>query len=659
MSPRKRIASNSLLWTKLHRPPLTADFVQRERLINALEKYPNRPLTLISAPAGYGKSTLAADWLERATRPSAWVSLDKGDNDLHSFLLYICRAVQGIFPESMKKLGAALDSPKMPAAEVVERYLINGLSEIEEPFILVIDDYQLIAEAVIHDLLTLLVSQDIPSLHIALLTRRDPPLPLHKFRGRGNVTEISLKDLMFTPEETRDFLLNATEVDIGDDNASVLDEKLEGWITGLRLISYSISDRESLDRILEGFSGRYGTQADYLVSEVLARQPADISEMLLVTSIVDRFNATLCDHICESADSCPEDVRPGESFISWLYQNNIFIISLDAEGYWFRYHHLFRQLLLKKLEETRSPAEIADLHKLASRWFLEQGLIDEAIKHALKGGDEDFAVEIVEANRLATMNNDLWYVLNGWLNLIPEDLKRRSPGLILAQTWIEFFKADLQNLLQNVSLLGEFAERGELSESMAGEVVFFDGYFQYYMAQGHESIASLTKALELLPESHDLIRSEAELHYCLAVQMVDGIDKALSVLADFHNRKREISTVHQTRLIVVESFSGLIDLDLVAGVRGAAKLHAVAGPEDLKYVVSWALYIEALSHFLWNESDEAKTLFHLAMELLDALHMMAALDIFAMQALSFMFEGQADMADQAMLAIAGICRADR
>ena len=413
-----------IIRTKLYRPPVTKDLVPRSHLLERLEYCRQRPLTLISAPAGYGKSTLASSWLEASDCPGAWVSLDEDENDLRLFLTYLVAAIQMLFPEAGQQIQALLNATELPPGKVLAHTLLNDLTQIEEPFILVLDDYHRIHEEAVHDLLEELLHHPPHSLHLVLITRRDPQLSLPALRAKGQVTEIRLQDLRFSTEETAVFLQRVLDMSLDDQTAEILGKKTEGWVTGLRLAALSLHHRSDGDRLLAELPEDNRYVEEYLVLEVFSQQPAAIQQYLLSTAILDRFCAPLCEAVCPGAEPKVCELS-GEEFLTRLEQTNLFVISLDSQQQWFRYHHLFRKFLNYRVQELYSPDEMATFHTLASAWFAEQGLIDEALHHALKADDIPAAARLVAHHRHDLINREQWPRLERWLDLLPDSALTR------------------------------------------------------------------------------------------------------------------------------------------------------------------------------------------------------------------------------------------
>ncbi len=391
--------------TKLHRPSTPENHVRRTLLLEKLEKGRRKQLTLVSAPAGYGKSILLSSWLKNCDAPNFWFSADESDNNLRQFLIYFLTAIRNMFPDAVGKTLALANSEKLPPLELLVASLLNEINLIDQDYILVIDDIHLIQEKQVYDLLTGLLKYPPKSMHIALSGRRDPFLPISSLRARGMLTEIRMQDLCFTTTETKAYLEQVLGKQIEDAIAAKWTEKTEGWIAGLNMVAIFMCQRGNPASMLSDMPGGLQYVMEYLFNEVFTRQSPEIRHYLLSTAILDRFCAPLCDVLCRpDVDSGQSDISSWD-FINLLKNQNLFIINLDSENRWFRYHLLFKQLLQNQLKRHHSPKEISELHFRASRWFNKKGFIDEAIQHLIVAGDQIGAVQILEQHRQDILNN--------------------------------------------------------------------------------------------------------------------------------------------------------------------------------------------------------------------------------------------------------------
>src|SRR3989304_5559340 len=372
----------SLLVTKLYAPPPQPGRIPRPRLIEQLnadlwrEGGFARKLTVASAPAGFGKTTLIVEWLRSVDHRFTWLSLDDNDNDPARFLAYLIAALQKIDAAIGHSTQAMLQSPQPPPPEVLLTLLVNELASVSSPFVVVLDDYHLINALPIHQQLAFLLEHQPPQMNLIIITREDPPLPLSRLRARGQVAEIRQSDLQFTLEETADFLRQVTPAELARADIAALQRRTEGWIAGLQLFALSLRGHDNIHQLIESFTGSDRYILDYLVDEVFKHQSADVQDFLLQTSILDRLTAPLCDAVTDRNNS--RDV------LRALEHANLFIVPLDQAREWYRYHHLFAELLQHHLR-VEDRHDVAQLHRRASQRHADRDFSTEAIRHALQG----------------------------------------------------------------------------------------------------------------------------------------------------------------------------------------------------------------------------------------------------------------------------------
>ncbi len=385
-----------ILATKLYIPPLRPNVVSRPRLTERLNEGLHRKLTLISAPAGFGKSTLVSEWTLGLGRPVAWLSLDEGDNDSTRFLTYLVAALQTITPSIGEWALGALQSPQPPPTEVLLTALLNDLTTISDPFVLVLDDYHVLDATPVDQALAFLIDHLPPHIHLIIATREDPHLPLARLRARAQLTEVRAIDLRFTPSEAAAFLNQMMGLTLSAEEIAALERRTEGWIAGLQLAALSLQGQEDATSLIASFTGSHHFVLDYLMEEVLGQQSEHVQTFLLHTSLLDRMSGRLCDAVVlDSAMS-------GQATLEYLERANLFLIPLDNERRWYRYHHLFAEMLRLRLHQSisSSPAiaqsQVNELHLRASSWYEDQGLTMEAFHHAAAANDVERAERLIE-----------------------------------------------------------------------------------------------------------------------------------------------------------------------------------------------------------------------------------------------------------------------
>jgi LuxR family maltose regulon positive regulatory protein len=519
-----------ILSTKLYIPPMRDDMVTRPRLIEKLNESLSGKFSLISAPAGFGKTTFLSEWVNRVERSTCWISLDEGDNDLVRFLAYFIAALQTIKPNVGASILDALQSPglsseKKPSIESLLTGLINEIAEKMPFFVLVIDDYHLITSSKVNHALLFLVENSPEQMDITLATRADPPWPLARMRARREMTELRADDLRFTPEEVAKFLNQIMNLNLSADHVEKLEARTEGWIAGLQMAALSLQGQKGISNFVKSFTGSNRFILDFLTEEVLEQQPDDIKDFLLKTSILRRMTAPLCDVLTGRDDS--------QAILDQIEQSNLFLFPLDDQRTWYRYHHLFSDLLLSHLGQGY-PDQILQLNYKASEWFEKNGLIQEAVEHAIASQNVEYLASLVEKYaRSAFMRGEL-NMVSKWLHKIPDDVKCSHPRICLDFAWtlretnqVEELNQILnivEGTLQSESIIAENERSsmlGEVSALRAGIVLLTDDY--------KRTIALCHEALEQLPENAHFVRGATLLILATAINTSGDTREALNV----------------------------------------------------------------------------------------------------------------------------------
>ncbi len=508
-----------LLTTKLYIPPPRPDMVGRERLIRRLEEglRLKRKLTLLSAPAGFGKTTLLSAWAASGGRPMAWLALDEGDNDPARFWSYVAAALRTI--PGLRESGVgesalvAFSAPQPPATEAVLTGLINEIAATAEPLCLILDDYHLIAARPVHDGLAFLIDHLPAPVHLVIASRADPPLPLALWRGRGQVTEVRAADLRFTPEEAAAFLHQATGLKFSEEDVVALERRTEGWITGLQLAALSMRDREDVSGFIQAFTGSNRYVLDYLTEEVLQRQPDPVQAFLLQTSILERLCGDLCDAVLQNQPTRESTGEPTQStdlptcrfvdsqeILEYLESANLFIVPLDEERRWYHYHRLFADLLRARVEEAQ-PRRVAELHRRASAWFEERGMVEEAVTHAVAGEDLARVGMLIERHGLPTLMRGELITLLRWIAALPEERVLTSARVCVLHAWALLLTGQGRAVEPR---LGQAEQRLRTApdDDLAGEIAAILAYLTLQRGDVAGTVELARQALDLLnPES--------------------------------------------------------------------------------------------------------------------------------------------------------------
>jgi LuxR family transcriptional regulator, maltose regulon positive regulatory protein len=433
--------SDTLVSTKLRPSQARPKLVARPRLIATLEREPGRKLTLISAPAGFGKSTLLGEWLkgrEGGDQSVAWVSLDEGDNDPVRFLSYLVAALGRTVGEGFSEgILAALRSPEPPRMEAVLGALINELADLSGEVAVVLDDYHVIDSDSVHRIVTLLLERLPQGAHLVISARVDPPLPLARLRVRHQMAELHAADLRFTLAETAAFLSGAMDLELSAAAVAALEEVTEGWIAALQLAALSMREREDVSAFIRSFTGSHRDVFDFLAEEVLEKQIEGVQTFLLETSILESLSGLLCDALTGRND--------GQRTLERLERQNLFVFALDDERRWYRYHHLFADFLRSRLERAR-PERVEELHQAAAAWCEGHGLIDNAVRHTLAADNLGWAARLIEQHVADVLARSERATLDRWLAALPPELIRYRPRLCLVQAYQVYLAGRLDEL---------------------------------------------------------------------------------------------------------------------------------------------------------------------------------------------------------------------
>jgi LuxR family maltose regulon positive regulatory protein len=442
-----------LLKTKLYVPAARPELVPRPHLIDRLNQGLRRKLILIAAPAGYGKTTLLSSWAAGCGRPVAWLSLDKNDQQIGRFLSYLLAALQAV-DQTIGNEAAHLVTATQVLPETVLTSLINDLDTTRGEIALVLDDYQFISNQAIHEAVAFLLEHCPPTLQLLIASRSDPPLPVARLRARGQMIELRAADLRFTAAEAAQFLNDITSLHLDARSIAVLEERTEGWIAGLQMASIALQsqlstlERKDVVGFIEGFSGSHRYILDYLLEEVLASQPPEIQQFLLCTSILERLTASLCEAVLANDDGlmgAGDDqsthsealfLRHPASILDYLERANLFLVPLDDDRRWYRYHHLFADLLRARLAHSPYGRDQKSLHARASNWYERSGFTEEAIPHALAAEDYPGAARQIEAAAENAWLNGQYASILAWINALPIQLVHSRPWLCIWTAWV-------------------------------------------------------------------------------------------------------------------------------------------------------------------------------------------------------------------------------
>ena len=572
--------NETLLKTKFYIPPVSANAVQREHLIELLNQAEAGKLTLVSAPAGFGKTTLVSMWSRQLAHPVTWLSLDEQDNDLARFFAYLLTSFQRLDENIAVEILDDPNSRQSNAYEAILTDLLNELSVIKEKWVVILDDYHLIQTQAIHDAMIFFLDHLPPQLHLVILSRADPPFPLPRLRSRGYLVELRQKELRFTSNETAVYLNESLGLELSARDIEALEDRTEGWIAGLHMAAISLGghrqDDVSKAAFIRAFTGSHRYVLDYLVEEVLEQQSPSIQSFLLNTSPLKRMSGPLCDWILENLEpSIPQDKgrKNSQEILEDLEAANLFIIPIDDERRWFRYHRLFGDLLKQRLQHKK-PSALPYLHSRASEWFHKNGFIPEAIDHAIEADEFMRAAELIlEVAEKTLMRSEVLTLLR-WIESLPVEVSSQSPSLCVYHAWALLFSgysleaiegclqtlnmdaapvsgeiAGLQALLAlfqgNISRVGELSEIA--LEKLAPEHAYLRGFAQWLSGlarllsgeweAGHQDLDQLVRL------------SKATGNVMLAVMVMCNLAEIFVIQGKLHKAS---ATYHQALRIAVD-----------------------------------------------------------------------------------------------------------
>jgi ATP/maltotriose-dependent transcriptional regulator MalT len=653
-SPRKPLTVDhpmTLMQTKLSGPRKRNDLISRARLLERLHAGLIGKVTLVSAPAGFGKTTLIAQCLQSIDRPTAWLSLDEHDNESRAFVHSLTAALQSAFPDAFQGLASLFEAPRFPSVDYIVPLLINDLADLPDDLMLVLDDYHLIRTRDIHTLLDQLIEHLPSQLHLVLISRSDPPLPLAKWRAQGYLNDLRSTDLCFTREETEAFVSQELGSVVAHETAASLKEQTGGWIAVLRLAVLSLRNTADPAAFLERLH-RYPDHSiqRYLIEEVLAQLAPAVQELLVKASLLEQFCSELCVAILDN-DTSLEYVQAS---LNWLERSNVFIIPLDDRQGWYRFHHLFQQLLQQRLQEKSSAEEFALLHRRASRWYAEQGLIDEALAHELEAGDALGATQLVEAHLLSAFAQQQFVTLERWLDMLPEDQIQGSPGLLFARVWILQIHGqltDFPRLLTSAEQL--LATRGSSASNQEDSyfrilkalIALGWSFLQYHTGQAKASLESARSALAWLPPDRVDVASSV-IQYMAWSYQACGQEEVAHLQLQQAMKEQSAHPITTARLFFSQAVVYLAAGKLHQVEHTARHLLQVAQEADLGVSQQFAHWLLGVVYYEWNQIDAAIYHFSVVIANQHEAHFWTVQDALCGLALAYQAQGSATQAQE-------------
>lgn len=556
-----------LLSTKFNLPSTREKYVSRPRLFRMLDESLGRDIsvTLVCGPAGSGKTTIVSEWLQRSKKIQhyqfSWLTVGPGDDDLTRFLNYFVTALQRMFPGIAAKMLNMLQTHKPPPVQVLATVLINELSQIKDRFFLILDDYHLISAESIHDFIRFLVDHQPQQLCLVLISRADPPLPLTRLRAHGQLIELRQSDLRFTFEETVEFINRTMDLTLTQEQTAALEKHTEGWIAGLQLAALSMRSEKERTNFIESFSGEHEFIADYLTDEVLALLSEPLRSFLLQTSILDRLSAPLCETVTGKPDA--------QVVLENLVDTNLFIVSLDNQSTWYRYHPLFKDLLRKRLYMTQADL-LDELHNRASRWYEENGQVDLAIEHAISGKNNERASCLIEQVAEELLMRGESRIVLRWLEALPEEEIITHPLLLSLYGFALILCG--RSTLKVTSLMEKMGDSDRKGE-FRGELSMLQAFLAVMQGDAKRTIELSQQALQQLGTRHSFFRSLAADTMGMGYTLAGDIPAATRAF----EQVVEISRLSDNAMMTIMALTNLAGLLYFQGKLQLAKVTCEQG----------------------------------------------------------------------------------
>lgn len=596
-------SSDHLIRTKLNRPRVTYELVDRPRLYAVIDR--RLPLTLVVAPAGFGKTTLVSRWAERCAMRTAWLSLDEGVSSYSVFVEYLLAALGDLFPELPRRIRGGYGSETTISYTTLATVLADELDAVKESFALILDDYHLVNDVMIHGLLAELLEYPPASLNLVVATRHEPPLPLGMMRAQSRLAEVRAIDLRFTTSEMADYLQRALDQQFDDTMLRIVEETTEGWAAGLHLAALFLRNQQDIAQAAKRLSGSNRLALEYLTVEVLAKQRPEVHSFLVKTSILQR----MCPDLCDALLGNDPDDQISQRLLDELEREELFVTSLDNEHRWYRYHHIFQQLLAHKLRTSVASGEIAELYLRAGGWCAAHGLLDEALSYVLAGGGSSEAIRLVEQHRPAAINAEDWQQLEHWYQLLSRRDINAHPELLVLEAWVMHQRARLPDASGRLdlaeTLLKDPRIAPEALRRLQSEIDVLRSQQYFRSADSARTQSAARSALVNAPPEYSGVRGLAWLFLAGGALLAGGCANALELLAAAVQQESSADHALRARLLIATCFVHWIGADMPRLWRTAEELLWVAKQHDLRESRVWGHYFRGCACYAQNNLSAA------------------------------------------------------
>ena len=644
--------SIKVLTTKLNRPSITSDHLFRAKIFEQLEENVIKPLTIVSAPVGYGKSITISQWLENNSKRSNWISLDEEHDNLTVFLRYIVAAIDQLFPGALKDFEGSLNNKKLPSIRPLIHSLVNELDQIRDKFIIVLDDYHNINNPEIHGFIEEFLRFPPKNLHLCIISQTDPPLSLSSLRMHNRMHELRSKELSFTKSEIIKLYKNSFKIELNEDATASLYEKTEGWVAGLRMISLIIDEPEEANLIEMKIDGNIHLVSEFLNSELLVKQKINFRDQLLKSSILDRFCVGVLDELFSFGNENEGEVLDGDEFIENLIRSSMFVIPLDNSRNWFRYHNQFRNLLLYELKKRNTKNEIKAYNNAVSEWFERNNLIDEAIKYAYIAENTEKIIQIIELHGKKMIDVGKWYIVNKWLSKLPDDVISNRPELLISKAWMHMYNFDVEALSPIMDRIDDLMKQGSGEHLFSGEVAYFRGHSSIKEFQdGAKGLEYLEQALKLISINKVAFRAETELLFGIAGQMQGQSTRVIKQVKHWLNESISLAPLRETRLLLVLKLISFIELKLEEAAIYFDRCRSISKLHGLEDSLSWCNYLEGLVLLQKGDLKGAIDLLEKVKNKRFFFHAKAAMDAMIALTIAYQMDGQSQSAKKTILVL--------
>ena len=600
-----------VLKTRLYKPVIKPHYIARDAILKILDKNSNNPINLVVGGAGYGKSISISQWLDFRCSKYCWISLDTDCNDFLVFLSLLVNAVKLTYPQALKEIDSLVDTAENPVLKGVANLIINDLAELDEEFIVVLDDYQTIKNQQIHNLLNNIIKYPSHNLKLFILSRVDPPLKLNRQKVYGQVSEIRMSNLSFSTSEIISLAEKSYNLIIQPELADTLIQKTEGWILGIRLILKDLSDgKVNLEAYVKNYQGTENLYS-YLMDEILMGQSQYMRRYLFLASLFNRFTLELVKKLALFLDNRIGTNEKINEDIDQFMNGTMFIVGLDDENVWFRFHHVIQEFLRKQARINLNNEQLNEIYETASSFFEENGLIDEAITYALEAKCFQKAIDIIHYNRHKALNWDRFDYVKRWLNLLPKDIHRQNVSLLLSRCMIHDAGGDYISMSDDLQmaekLMKSYDPASDSSRLEWGEYHALQAGCSFYSGKIEKSIHHADYALELLQKDPDsYIHSFTLAFKVLSLNVMGNTHEAESLLQNTSNNLHPENRISSMRLESIKSLLFLINGRYLKLVNSGETSLRVSKEEGMWVFHAMAAYALTSHHYVQNELDQVQ-----------------------------------------------------